>query len=146
MPIEWKAYDQLSDDRDDSEITTAMERGFRSDGWKGALRENIEALKAQSKTKPSTAYGSAYRIAEAYAQLADKDQAFQWFNTAFQEHDEGLVALKTDFHSIPPAPTHGFPNLFGRWGCRNQHSEIAATKTEKGVNEFEKDLFGFSYS
>jgi hypothetical protein len=25
------------------------------------------------------------------------DQAFQWLNTALQEHDEGLMGLKTDF-------------------------------------------------
>ncbi len=74
-----------------------MELGFRSAGWKGALSQSIESLKAQRKTKASSAYGSAYRIAEAYAELGDKDQAFQWFNTAFEEHDEGLVALETDF-------------------------------------------------
>jgi tetratricopeptide (TPR) repeat protein len=94
---EWKAYDQLSSDRDDSEITSAMEQKFQSAGWKGALTKSIETLKAQRNTKPSSAYGSAYRIAEAYAEIGDKDQAFQWLNTAYQEHDEGLVALKTDF-------------------------------------------------
>jgi tetratricopeptide (TPR) repeat protein len=94
---EWKTYDRLSGDHDDAEITSAMEQGFRSAGWNGALSKSIEALQAQRKAKGSSAYGSAYRIAEAYAELGDKDRAFQWLNTAFQEHDEGLMALKTDF-------------------------------------------------
>jgi len=94
---EWKTYDKLSADRDDSEITSAMGQGFRSEGWNGALSKSIDTLKAQRKTHPSSAYGSAYRIAEAYAERGDNDEAFQWFNTAFQEHDAGLVALKTDF-------------------------------------------------
>jgi hypothetical protein len=32
-----------------------------------------------------------------YAQLGDKEQAFLWLNTAFQEHDEHLMWLKIDF-------------------------------------------------
>jgi adenylate cyclase len=113
---EWKAYDQLSNDRNDSEITSAMEQGFRSAGWKGALSKSIEILKAQRESRPSAAYGSAYRIAEAYAELGDKDQAFQWFNTAFQEHDEGLVALKTDFALDPIRSDPRFAELVRKVG------------------------------
>jgi tetratricopeptide (TPR) repeat protein len=113
---EWKAYDQLSGDHDDSEITAAMEQGFRSAGWKGALSKSIETLKTQRQTKPSSAYGSAYRIAEAYAELGDKDQAFQWFNTAFQEHDEGLAALKTDFALDPIRSDPRFAELVRKVG------------------------------
>jgi len=113
---EWKTYDQLSNDRADSEVTSAMEQGFRSAGWNGALSKSIEALKGQRKTKPSSAYGSAYRIAEAYAELGDKDRAFQWFNTAFQEHDEGLVALKTDFALDPVRSDPRFAELVRKVG------------------------------
>jgi adenylate cyclase len=113
---EWKAYDQLSGDRDDSEITTAVEQGFRLAGWKGALNKSVETLKAQRMSKPASAYGSAYRIAEAYAELGDKDQAFQWFNTALQEHDEGLVALKTDFTLDPIRSDPWFAELVRKVG------------------------------
>jgi adenylate cyclase len=113
---EWKTYDRLSGDRDDSEITSAMEQGFRTAGWKGALGKSIETLKAQRNVKASSAYGSAYRIAEAYAELGDRDQAFQWFNTAFQEHDEGLVALKTDFTLDPIRSDPRFAELMRKLG------------------------------
>ena len=72
---EWKAYYQISGDRDDSDTTSVMEQGFRSAGWNGALSKGIETLKAQPKTHPSLANGSAFRIAEAYSELGDKDRA-----------------------------------------------------------------------
>ncbi|HEX8817647.1 MAG TPA: protein kinase [Terriglobales bacterium] len=90
---EWKAYGELSGDRNDSEFASAMEQGFRSGGWKGALAKSIEIRKAQRKT----GYWSAEEIAGLYAELGDKDQAFRWLDTAYQERDEGLLALKTDF-------------------------------------------------
>jgi len=93
---EFKVEIQLSGDRNESERASAMEQGFRSGGWQGALSKSIETLKAQRKTQPSSAYGDAYAIAAAYAELGDKEQAFQWLNTAFQEHDEYLMGLKTD--------------------------------------------------
>ncbi len=99
---EWKTYGKLSGDPSDSEYASAVEQGFRSAGWNGALRKGIEASLAQRKT----GYSSAYVIAESYAELGDKDQAFRWLNTAFQEHDQLLIGLKTDFtldslHSDP---------------------------------------------
>ena len=113
---EWKTYDQLSDDRDDSEITSAMEQEFRSSGWKGAVGKSIEILKAQRRRHPASAYGSAYRIAEAYAELGDTDKAFLWLNTAFQERDEGLVALKTDFVLEPIRSDPRFAELVRKVG------------------------------
>jgi hypothetical protein len=50
-------------------------------------------MKDQRKTGDSV----TYNIAEAYADLGDKEQAFQWLSTAFQEHDIGLMGLNTDF-------------------------------------------------
>jgi tetratricopeptide (TPR) repeat protein len=99
---EWKAFGQLSGDRNESDFASAMEQGFRSAGWKGALTKGIETLQAQRKT----GYTSAYRIAELYADLGDNDQAFRWLNTAYQERDWLLLGLKTDFlldplHSDP---------------------------------------------
>ena len=84
---EWKAYGELSGDRNVSEFASAMERGYRSEGWNGALANGIEALQARRKT----GYSSAFQIAQLYAELGDKDQAFRWLNTAYQEHDWRLV-------------------------------------------------------
>jgi serine/threonine protein kinase/tetratricopeptide (TPR) repeat protein len=90
---EWKADGQLSGDRNNSEFASATEQGFRSAGWKGALTKGIEIRQAQRKT----GYSSAYVIAALYADLGDKDQAFRWLDTAYQERDLYLLGLKTDF-------------------------------------------------
>ena len=90
---EWKVYGRLSGDRNESEFASALERGFRSAGWKGALTKGIETRQAQRKSS----YSSAYRIAVLYAELVDKDQAFRWLNTAYQEHDVGLLGLNDCF-------------------------------------------------
>jgi hypothetical protein len=91
---EWKMYGQLSGDRNESEIASVMEQGLPSAGWKGALTKGIEARNAQRKT----GYYSAYKIADLYADLGDKEQAFRWLNTAYQERDSlPLLGLKTDF-------------------------------------------------
>lgn len=89
---EQKAFGQLSGSRNDSDFASALEQGFRSGGWKGALIKGIEIRRSQR-----TGYSSAYGIAELYADLGDKDQAFRWLNTAYQERDWLLGRLKTDF-------------------------------------------------
>lgn len=38
----------------------------------------------------------AYAIAAAYAWIGDREAAFEWFNTAFEHHDDGLQYLKYD--------------------------------------------------
>jgi TolB-like protein len=90
---ERKAFGQLSGDRNESEFASALEQGFHSEGWKGALTKGIEARQAQRKA----GYYSAYCIAQLYAELRDKDQAFRWLDTAYQERDLFLLGLKTDF-------------------------------------------------
>ncbi len=90
---ELKSYCQLSGDRDTCDFTAALEQGFNSAGWKGALTKSIEIAKVQRKA----GYVSAYNVASLYADLGDKDQAFRWLNAAYQERDASLLDLKTDF-------------------------------------------------
>jgi len=94
---EWKAYGQLSGDQNDSDFAAAAEQGFRSAGWKGALTKGIEARQGQRKSGRH----SAVEIAEMYADLGNKDEAFQWLNIAYQEHDRLLPSLKTYFQFNP---------------------------------------------
>ena len=109
---EWKTFGQLSGDQNESEFALAMEQGFHSAGWKGALTKGIEALKARRKT----GYSSAYDIAELYAELGDKEQAFQWLNTAFQERDGDLLELKTDSQLDPLRSDPRFAELVRKVG------------------------------
>jgi tetratricopeptide (TPR) repeat protein len=109
---EFKVYGQLSGDRNESEFASALEQGFRSAGWKGALSKGIEARLVKRKG----GYFSAYRIAVLYADLGERDQAFRWLNTAYQERDVGLVALKTDFLLDPIRSDPRFAELVRKVG------------------------------
>jgi len=94
---EWKTYDRLSGSRSGPELHSAMEQGLRSGGWKSALTNGIEIIRARCKTQPASACGYAFWLAYMYADLGDKEQAFQWLNAAFQQHDYELGSLKSDF-------------------------------------------------
>jgi len=109
---EWKTYGELSGNRNESEFASALEQGFRSGGWKGALSKGIETRQPQHKT----GYSSAYRIAELYADLGDKERAFQWLNTAYQERDGLLEGLKTDFLLDPLRSDPRFAELVRKVG------------------------------
>jgi TolB-like protein/tetratricopeptide (TPR) repeat protein/class 3 adenylate cyclase len=92
---EWKTASQLSGNRNDAEFAIALDVGFRSGGWPSALRKGIEASLGQRKAR--TGYVYPYDIAKLYADLGDMDHAFEWLNTAYQEHGTGLIGLRTDF-------------------------------------------------
>jgi eukaryotic-like serine/threonine-protein kinase len=91
---EWKTAAQLMGDKNEAEFTAALDAGFRSGGWPSALRKGIEVYLAQRKAKRG--YVSPFQIAEVYADLGDKDHAFEWLNTAYQERDLWLTSLPTE--------------------------------------------------
>ncbi len=109
---EWKAYGQLTGNPDDSEFAAALEQGFRSAGWRGALTQAIETLQTRRKTR----YYSPLLIARFYADLGDKDQAFQWLDTAYREHDWLLMGLNTYFQLDPLRSDPRFAELVRKVG------------------------------
>ena len=109
---EMKTYGQLYGDRNASDFASAMEHGFRSTGWKGALINGIQTLESQRKT----GYSSPYVIASLYADLGDKERAFQWLNIAYEEHDTNLSALKTNFALDPLRSDPRFAELVRKVG------------------------------
>jgi tetratricopeptide (TPR) repeat protein len=113
---EWKVESRLSGEPNDAELASAIEQGFRSGGLKSALRKGIEVSVAQHKT----GYSSSYTIARMHAQLGGKDQAFQWLNTALQEHDEDLLGLKTDYALDPIRSDPRFTELVRKVGLPQQ--------------------------
>ncbi len=109
---EWKAYGQLSGHPDDSEFAAALEGGYLSAGWKGALTKAIEFRETQRKNR----YHSALIIARFYADLGDKEQAFHWLNIAYQEHDWLLIGLNTYFQLDPLRSDPRFAELVRKVG------------------------------
>ena len=92
---EWKTGSQFEGDKKYIEYANAVELAFRSGEWVAAERKGIEVSLAQRKEPGS--YVSPYQIAGSYADLGDKDHAFQWLNTAYQEHDINIIGIRADF-------------------------------------------------
>jgi TolB-like protein/Tfp pilus assembly protein PilF len=90
---QWTVFWHRAGDKEFAPFGDALERGYRSAGWRGALSEGIKARTIQHQN----GYGSAYEIARMYADLGDKDNAFEWLNTAYREHDFLLRELNTAF-------------------------------------------------
>jgi eukaryotic-like serine/threonine-protein kinase len=93
--LELKTAGQLMGDKKTAEFVAALDTGFHSGGWPGALRKAIEVLLAQRKYK--SGYVSPLAIAELYADLGDKDHAFEWLDSAFQERAFGVDGIRTNF-------------------------------------------------
>jgi adenylate cyclase len=109
---EYRVESQVSGDRDESDYVSAMEKGFRTGGWRGALERGIEVLEEQRKT----GYSSAYWIAASYAELGDSERAFEWLNLAYQEHDEWLLSLRTERSFDPIRSDPRFAELMRKVG------------------------------
>jgi len=103
---EWKTGAQLEGDKNDAEWAAATEAGYRSGGRAEALRKGIEVMLAQMKAR--SGYVAPYGLAQLYGDLGDKEHAFQWLDTAYQQHDRGLEAIRTDptFDSVRSDPRY----------------------------------------
>jgi len=109
---EFKTYAQLSGDKSNLEFASALDRGFHASGWKGAISKAIEVLKAQRKS----GYASPYRIARLYAELGDKEHAFEWLNVAYQERNDALISFKIDYRLDPLRSDPRFAELVRKVG------------------------------
>jgi hypothetical protein len=76
------------------------------------MTSGIEIRQAQRKT----GYSSAYKIAQLYADLGNKDQAFKWLGIAYQERDFNLIGLNTDFLLEPIRSDPRFADLVRKVG------------------------------
>ncbi len=90
---EFKTAARLMNDANDAEFATAMESGYKTGGWPKALQEAIAVrLKQQKK-----GYVASLHIAELYADLGDRDRAFEWLENGYKEHDFFMEPLRTEF-------------------------------------------------
>jgi len=88
---EYKKYGQLAGSKSYIIFATSLEQGYRAGGWQAGMRRAATALIA-ARDKEVV---QATDIAFCYAAAGDKENAFKWLNVALQEHDRGLVALRT---------------------------------------------------
>ena len=116
---EFRINRQLSGSPEDAGLADALDQGFRSAGWKGALTKAIAFREAQ---RIKAGYFSAEEIAQLYADLGDKDQAFRWLNVAYQEHDWLLIGLKTFIPLAPLRSDPRFAELVAKSGCRSKRA------------------------
>jgi TolB-like protein len=115
---EFKTGAELERDKNGIEFSAALDAGFRSGGWPGALSRAVETLLARRKAKAG--YVPAYRIARLYADLDEKDRAFDWLSTAYQEHDSPLEGLRTDFVFDPLHSDPRYADLVRKIGLPQQ--------------------------
>jgi eukaryotic-like serine/threonine-protein kinase len=96
------------------EAAAELKRAYASGGIKGIERWDI----AQDGDSSKTGY-DPMGVAEDYANLGDKNDAFVWLEKAYQQHSSDLIALKVlpDFDSLRADPRYtalakriGFPN------------------------------------
>mgnify|MGYP001382824870 CR=1 FL=1 len=74
-----------------------LQLAFEKDGYKGFVQKQIDIqLDSQrsSLEKDKNAYLPAFRIAEVYARLDDKDKAFEYLNKAYNQREPQIAELK----------------------------------------------------
>ena len=67
-------------------------------------------------------YVSGYDIAVIYAGLDDKERAFQWLNTAYEEHSGFLLFVNSDPRFRPLRPDPRFQDLLRRMRFPNRQA------------------------
>jgi serine/threonine protein kinase/tetratricopeptide (TPR) repeat protein len=100
----------------DPEYKKALDRGYRTSGPKGALKELASTLARRSK--PYT--GASLTVATLYALIDEKDPAFVWLEKACEERSPFLVhlvvspsfgSLRRDPRFHPLLKRFGFPEI-----------------------------------
>lgn len=125
---EWKTFARLSGDDIESRFSSAMEQGFRTGGWKGALLKGIEIKAGEARQgQRKSAFNSPVMLAGLCADSGNKEQAFQWLDTAFQRHDRLLIALNTYFFLDPLRSDPWFVDLVRKVGL----TAVATPHTEE---------------
>jgi TolB-like protein/tetratricopeptide (TPR) repeat protein/predicted Ser/Thr protein kinase len=78
--------------RGDHDAEDALARGFKEDGYRGALQRVAETLVARSRTT----YVSPWQIGTLYTRAGKNDEALDWLEKAYQAHDQNMPYLGVD--------------------------------------------------
>jgi tetratricopeptide (TPR) repeat protein len=87
--VEYNKARQLNDD---PYVLALQGHTYAASGKKEESLRTLEALKEISKQR----YVPAYGLAIVYAELNEKDQAFQWLEKSYNDHEGYVTILKID--------------------------------------------------
>lgn len=73
------------------EIGEEFRETFRASGWQGFLRKQLE-----ESEKKAAKYGAASTLANLYARLGMKDEAFIWLEKSFEERHVSIIQFKVE--------------------------------------------------
>jgi TolB-like protein/thioredoxin-like negative regulator of GroEL/predicted Ser/Thr protein kinase len=95
-----------------TDLAASLGQEYKALGYRGVLLYRLGGLTELSKRGRVVSYA----IAQIYARLDQKDQAFDWLKRAYEEHDSGIASLKVDpvFDSLRSDPR--FQDLIRRLG------------------------------
>jgi serine/threonine-protein kinase len=79
--------------RGQPEVAAGLQRAYRAAGMRGMLELLIQGLRQR---RAAGAYEPAEHVAELYARLGRIDEAFEWLEVSFREHDTELNRLRVD--------------------------------------------------
>jgi tetratricopeptide (TPR) repeat protein len=90
----------------DNENAQAVRAKYESKGYEATLRDFYGSRLEQYLTAARATYISPLIVADLYALLDKKDEAFNWLEKAYEEHSSKLTDLKIDpdfdnLHSDP---------------------------------------------
>jgi serine/threonine protein kinase/tetratricopeptide (TPR) repeat protein len=96
-----------------ADIVAENERVYVTSGWKGLLRKRIERASDPANKELYDPYG----VADAYAELGDKDKAFRWLDRCYAEQvPMSFLMVEPDLENLRSDPRYtdlvhriGFP-------------------------------------
>jgi tetratricopeptide (TPR) repeat protein len=78
------------------DISNGLAAGYARGDYQGALREFTARLVLLRRQGESFVRVPSWFIASVYADLRDKDRAFEWLDKAYVERDDHLPQLNSD--------------------------------------------------
>lgn len=96
----------------DPDWVRSLRKAYQAEGWRGYFRKSLDRDLERSNRE----YVSPCDIAEDYALLGDKAQAFRYLDKAYADRDAGLVWIKAqrDFDTLHSDPRYA--DLLRRMG------------------------------
>jgi TolB-like protein len=73
-----------------AEKVAALKEAYAASGIRGYWQKRLDLMKEESKQ----GHVAALVLAELYARLDEKDQAFEWLDKAYEQHELALIFLK----------------------------------------------------